>query len=219
MLTFVCVLVILIVAYAFMAEGLFTSFTMFVNVLLAGLLAFNFFEPLAAWLEPIIAGTFAPGYEDAVCLGLLFWVLLGLLRLATNNLAYCEIAFPPLVQRIGGALVGLLTGYLLAGFLVCLYQTIPWHEQFMGYSADYKSEESFRRYFPPDRVWLALVQRAGKVPFTTGRKHPFRDKEFDTFDRESTFVLRYLRYRRYGDNRDPLPYYGEFDEQLRSTSD
>ena len=35
-----------------------------------------------------------------------------------------------------------------------------------------------------------------------------------TFDKYGSFEMRYARYRRYGDNREPLPYLGEFDQQV-----
>ena len=37
---------------------------------------------------------------------------------------------------------------------------------------------------------------------------------FITFDKHGTFELRYLRYRRYDDRRDPLPYFGELDAEI-----
>jgi len=51
LLTVLTILVTLAVGYAYMREGLFTAFCMCCNVLIAGLLAFNFFEPLAELLE------------------------------------------------------------------------------------------------------------------------------------------------------------------------
>src|SRR6266852_4062581 len=63
LLGFLTIAITLALAYAYYREGLFTAFTMFCNVFLGGLIAFNFWEPLAALLEPILAGTFLRGYE------------------------------------------------------------------------------------------------------------------------------------------------------------
>src|SRR5207302_6291781 len=106
-----------LVAYAYLREGLFTACTMAINVLLAGLIAFNFWEPLAALLDPTLAGSFLHGYEDAFCLIVLFAAALSLLRASTNNLASSRVQFEGWLQTSGGMLFGLLTGYLVSGFL------------------------------------------------------------------------------------------------------
>src|SRR5207248_4759367 len=108
------------VGYAFLVEGLFTACTMFVNVILAGLIAMNFFEPAAAAAEDLVQGTFFSGYEDAVCLVAIFCLALASLRAVTNRLAKVQLDFPPIAQQGGGAVLGLATGYLVSGFLACV---------------------------------------------------------------------------------------------------
>jgi hypothetical protein len=210
MLTFLTILIVLGLAGLFVIQGLATAFTTFCNVILAGLIAFNFWEPLADLLEPPLARSFFAGYEDAICLTGLFAIAFGLLRLTTNALSGAVIDFHPLAQRAGGAFFGLGAGYLLAGFLVCVFQTLPWHENFAGYEPDWQAHQSgLENLIPPDRVWLALMHRAGQSAF--GRP------SHSTFDPEATFVIRYARFRRYGDQRNPLPYSGEFDLELHPT--
>src|SRR5262245_45738864 len=108
------------VAYAYLREGLFTAFTMAVNVFLAGVVAFNFFEPIADSLEPGFRDSFLRGFEDAVVLVVLFAASLALLRWATNSLARAEIHYQSQLQRGGGVLFGLVAGYLVCGFLLCV---------------------------------------------------------------------------------------------------
>jgi len=203
MLWFLTILIMLGLAYLFLVQGLATAFMMFCNMILAGLIAFNFWEPLADLLEPLLARSIFAGHEDAICLAGIFAIAFALLRLVTNTLSGAVIELHPLAQRAGGAFLGLATGYLLSGFLVCVFQTLPWHEKFWGYEPDWQNHQSG---FPPDRVWLALMHRAGETVFA--RSH------HATFDPEATFVIRYTRFRRYGDQRDPLPYNGEFDLEL-----
>jgi hypothetical protein len=229
MLGFLTLLIMLAVAYAQLREGLFTACTMFCNVLLAGLIAFNFWEPLADSLESVFSGTFLNGYEDAVCLVFLFCLSLGVLRAATNAMSRTQIRFPEFVQRGGGVLFGLLTGYLVSGFLVCTLQTLPWSENFMSFNPNYErgSESSARQILPPDRVWLAIMHRAGAYAFSSkedpnagaggfaaGSAQDPYVRRYITFDKYGTFELRYARYRRSGDKRDPLPYQGEFNQEI-----
>ena len=176
-----------IVVYAFLNEGLLTAIAMCVNVMLAGLVAFSFHEPMADELEKFLAGSVLEHCEDALCLVLLFCGTIGLLRLATNNLAHTEMELPALFQQIASAVVASVGGYLLAGFLVCVLSTLPIGERFFGYEGPWNADEpAQRKILPPDRVWLALMHRAGLGPFSTGE---------GTFDPEGTWPLRHARRR------------------------
>jgi hypothetical protein len=181
------------VVYAFWLEGLLTCCTILVNVLLACLVAFNFFEPLARELESLLP--FLAGYEDCVSLVLIFCVTLGVLRLVTNNLAPTEPEYPPALYRAGGVLLGLATGYLVAGFLVVLYYTLPWPQKHD--SGRIEPRQGLQRLLPPDRVLLAMMHRAGSGPFNW--------EPGKTFDRHGNFLLRYLRYKRVDDQDKPRP--------------
>ena len=213
MLVTLTLIVMAIVAYSQFREGVFTAMTSLINVILAGLVAFNFWEPLANLLDPQLGG-----YEDIVVLTAIFCLTLVVLRLITNNLCNMQVQFSPLYQQIGGGVIGALTGYLLSGFLVCALETMPWHENFMDFEPRVSPEvSSMRRLFPPDRVWLALMRHAGAYGFS---RHPEREDQaslydrYITFDREGTFELRYLRFRRFGDTRPTQPYQGEFEREL-----
>ena len=218
MLIFFTILIMLIVAYAEFREGIFTAFTMLVNVILAGLIAFNFWEPLADLLDSSLRDSFLDGYQDLFLLIALFCVSLGLLRAATNNLANKQIAFPAVLQQFGAAGIGLLIGYLVTGFLLCALQTLPWHRNFMDFEPRSRNEGEMRRILPPDRVWLALMHYAGANGFARSADNEAADSPFDrypTFDRSGTFELRYWRYRRYSDKEGPMPYHGELDQELK----
>jgi len=163
------VLIMLGVAYAFFVQGALSAFAMAVNVFLAGLVAFTFWEPLADGLEPMLADTILAGLEDWICLTGLFCLTLLLLRVLTNAVLTAEPDLPAVVQQGGGVLFGVLTGYLAAGFLACVLQTLPWHENFFRFDARVDTDGSgsrLRRVIPPDRVWLALMRRASTVPFS-----------------------------------------------------
>lgn len=191
MLVFMTLLIMLVVCYSYWHEGLLTACCMFINVLLAGLLAFSVFEPIADKLDPILADSFLEGFEDCLCLVLVFSVSLGLLRLATNTLAYTTLDYPPALLHGGGLFFGALTGYLVSGFLVCAIQTLPLPRHFLQFEAEVQPEgptRMVRRLLPPDRVWLALMHRAGLGPFSWG--------DGPTFDPNGNFELRYSRYRR-----------------------
>jgi hypothetical protein len=227
MLAILTVLVMLLVAYCFWREGLLTACTTCINVLIAGLVAFEFWEPLADLLDPLFQETIVAGYEDALCLIGLFALTLGLLRWATNSLASRHLDYHPVLDQGGRVVLGLLTGYLVAGFLVCVLQTLPLPDDFLGFDSgsDSKEESAIRQFLPPDHVWLTMMRRAGSYPFPffedeqfekqNGREPEMLFERYITFDKYATFELRYLRYRRFTGSPDtPLKYRGELDKEI-----
>ena len=178
--------------------GLFGAVVLFTNVLVASFLAFNFWEPLARGL-----GALSPRidpYADAIWLTALFALILVLLRLLTSYVAPRALTLPARVQHVGGAVVGLCTGYLVAGVVICVLQTLPLPQRFLGYDAEAGSAIG-----APERTWLALVHRASGVVFDAA------GDEERWFDADGSFSARYARYRRTRDgNSGPLANHGEF---------
>jgi hypothetical protein len=181
-----------ILAYYHWREGLFNAACLLACVFLSGLFAFNFFEPLAGWLESWINNSPLQGYEDFIALVLLFAVGLGLLRAATNAINNNEIEYLPMLNQIGGGVLALITGYLLSGFLICAMETLPWSQHFLGFEPYSESEMKTRSLVPPDRLWLALMHRAGSAALSRGEGSR-------TFDPEGTFENNYFYNRRHGD--------------------
>jgi hypothetical protein len=182
-----------IIGYIYFREGLFTAAVMMVNVFLAGLLTFNFFEPLADSMGTAFRRTFLQGYEDFLAMIGLFCLFLGVLRGLTNNLNDTLIEYPMVPQQFGALACGVIAGYLLSGFLVCSMQTLPWSEGFLGFEPRQQDEAFVRRLLPPDRVWLALMQRASTHTFSRA------DDESHAFDRFGAFESNYRRLRRTAD--------------------
>lgn len=216
MLTTICVLMILAVGYAHLRDGLFTALCNLVNALIAGVIAFGFFEPIADWLEGSLQGGAAAGYEDFSALIVLFVFSVIVLRAITNRLAPDMLDFPANAQY-GGAVLGLITGYFVTGFLLCAMQTLPWHESFLGFQPRVANDSGPRSIFPPDRVWLAMMRYAGAHALAWEEEQPKAESRYDryrTFDRYGTFEQRYLRYRRFNDKRGPMIYEKELEREL-----
>ena len=211
-------LIILATVWSQYRNGLFSSVAMLIKVVIAGLVAFNFFEPIADFLDPVFQNNILAGSEDLISLLVLFSVTLFILRLFTNQLAPEMIEEHGALQHFGAGGVGVVTGYLLAGFLTCALQTLPIDENFMGFEPRNPSEPGYRSFCPPDRVWLVLMRHAGAYPFTWNEEPRPEGasavERYATFDRNATFELRYLRYRRHTETRPPMIYVGEFDRDL-----
>ncbi len=206
---------ILGVGWAQYRNGLFSSCVMLINVLIAGLVAFNFFEPIAELMEPRLQGNACAGCEDFIALIALFCVALLSLRVAANRLSPELLDEHGVLQFFGAGALGMLIGYLVSGFLLCAMQTLPLDERFLDFEPRDANEPSYRSIYPGDRVWLAMMRHAGAKPFRW-KDAPTADDELQpmTFDQAGTFELRYLRHRRSTGTRPPLPYLGEFDREI-----
>jgi hypothetical protein len=197
------VLIMLIVAYALWREGPLTAFALCVNVIVAGLLAFNFWEPIADLLDPAFGDSFMEGAEDGLAMMLIFLPALMLLRWATNSLASTHIEYPPILYRGGAVVFGLVAGYLVAGFLMCVIQTLPLPRSFWTFEAFEPGKAGpLRAVLPPDVVWLAMMNRGSGAGLAGGDER---------FDRRGSFELRYSRYRRWDDSGNPLKWRGEVE--------
>lgn len=211
-------LIMLACGYAQYRNGLFSAFAMLIMVILSGLVAFGFWEPIADLLDPLFQNTAMAGTEDAIVLFSLFALVLLALRVTINYMAPDMIEENGILQHFGAGGLGIITGYLLAGFLLCTMQTLPLDERFLDFEPRGDKEPVYRSIYPSDRVWLALMRHAGATPYSwkeepapTGSTNA---DYYKTFDRNATFELRYLRYRRTTQERGPLPYFGEFDGEV-----
>lgn len=139
------------VAYAHAREGFYSAATILFASIVAALVAFGFYEPLVETVGEL------GGYEDALCLVGLYAVTLGVLRYASISLVPHEVHTHPHLHQLGGGLFGLITGYLAAGFLICVWQTLPWHVNFMGYEPSVT-----RRAMPPDQNFLRLMRQTNR---------------------------------------------------------
>ena len=180
-----------------MNNGLWTNTIMLVNVLTAGLLATNYFEPLADFFdkqEPSLTYVwdfmaiwliFGAG-DDVVASGD------GLLRRSQSAVLHCRSS------RVGGIVMAIWVSWVLVCFTTATLHTAPLARPFLGDS--FRPEPDSRLLFglDPDYVWLGWVHRESKGPLCRlGRRHEF--------DADGNFVLRY------GERRDA------FDHQLTLT--
>lgn len=173
-------------AYALWSWGALRAFCVCCNTVLAGMVAFNFFEPAATFLDPHLESSGVGGVEDAFSLLMIFGATFVALHLVTKFLANKWPAYHPYLQRGGAAFFGLVAGYLLAGVLIVALDTLPLPASFPGFRGQVETSR-LRRLLPPDRVWLAMMHRASAGAFTRGGA---------TFDADGSFEFRYQRLRR-----------------------
>src|SRR5579864_921086 len=164
-------LIVLGIMYALMSEGLWGAALMFFNVLFSGLIAFNFYEPLAAFLADKVSAL--SGYADTLSLLGIFIASLVLLRIVTETLAPAMVRFPTPIYHLGRCVFGLLGGAVTVAILLLAFETSPVHKKVFGVM-DYDYKPPFGMAL--DRHWLAFFQ------YTTG--YVFADHGGDQEDSE-----------------------------------
>jgi len=100
-------IIVLLVAgmtYALASEGLWGAALMTFNVLFAGLISLNFYEPLAALIAENVG--FLSGFADTLSLLLLFAIGLIGMRIGTEMLAPAMVRFPGPVYFAGPGFSG-----------------------------------------------------------------------------------------------------------------
>jgi hypothetical protein len=162
-------------------EGLWRSLVMFFNVLVAATLATGWYQALAGLLEKYLAEfTYL---LDFLCIWLIFCAVLALAREATDRMSRRAVVFPPLVERIGGGIVALATGWLVMAFTAATLHTAP-------VPRDVIQPTPEARMFlglSPDRKWLSWVRgSSAKGPFS---------RPVAAFDAEADLILRYADRR------------------------
>ena len=171
-----------LITWCVYAEGLWGASLMFVNVMLAGLIAFDFYEPLADAMDRSI-GLLA-NYSDFLALVILFALVFSLIRFVTDSIAPTLVRFPGWTEQAGRTVFAFATAWFTVGMLLCMAQTASIHKQFLGYQWQRHSLGGI------DRFWLGYVQR------TTER---ILDKDPpQLFDENSDFIIRYHNHRPFG---------------------
>ena len=167
------------------SEGLWGAALMFVNVMLAGLIAFDLYEWVAKFIDQNL--DFMKAFSDFVALVVLFSIAFTLLRIATDNLGPTMVRFPTWLYHVGRYGFAGATAWYLMGMILCILQTAPIHRQFLGY--EWKDHAVWGAGV--DRFWLGYVQVTTERVFD---RYPAR-----MFDAQSSFIRRYHDHREFGE--------------------
>jgi hypothetical protein len=196
-LNLVLTLLILGLTYALVSEGLWGAALMFFNVLFAGIVAFNFYEPLATLVESSTGINW--GFTDTSCLLTLFIVTLVMLRLVTETLSPTMVRFPNPVYQVGRVVFGLATSLVTVAILLLAFETAPVHKKVFGI-IDYKTRVPFGLAL--DHQWLGFFQYTTGMIFANRspqRHDPFGEySNANVFDPRAQWLLIHQDARPYG---------------------
>ncbi|MBX3444374.1 MAG: CvpA family protein [Planctomyces sp.] len=162
MIDILLLLILAGVTWCVASEGPWGAATTFFSVVFAGLLAMNFFEPVAAAIS-----SSPPWNVRADVIALLGLFALGVtgFRVAIEYLQPTQIEVPPMFYDATRWAMGLLTGYLTMAIVLTALHTAPLPREFLGFRPE---RSNFLEMSAPDRQWLAFTQHCSERIYSTG---------------------------------------------------
>jgi hypothetical protein len=169
MIDLICAGVLVAVGFFVAKEGIWGAAQTFLCTLLAGLIAMNYFEPLAAALRAFMPEMWC----DLVALLGLFIGLVFALRMGTERLAQTYIQVFPALDTAGKWVMGAATGYLTLAILLTALHTAPLPREFLGFTPERPNFFGMA----PDRQWLGFTQYVSEKPLGVQYRDKIGDKE------------------------------------------
>lgn len=192
MIDILILIVLGLVTWCVAAEGFIGATQICVIVIISGLLAMNFFEPLAEMLQGGPVGNWA----DVLALVGLFAAFVFGLRILAERIAPGFPDASKLVYEGGRWFAAFLTGYVTCGFLLTALHTAPLPREFAGFTPERANFFSMA----PDRQWLGFTQYVSEQSFRRGGNYIFdgpveKVGDYAENDVWSSFPIRYATRR------------------------
>jgi hypothetical protein len=174
-------------------DGMWSNAIRLINAITAGLLAMNFFEPAADWLEQQ-----APAYSyfcDFIALWGLFIIFSLIFRLITDRLSQVKVKFLKITDQIGSGVLALWIGWLMMGFTLMSLNTAPLARNCFNGSFSSKTEDRMVLGFAPDRQWLGFTQKMSQEAYAHTASDAEWKAEKTIFDPQGEFLPKYATRR------------------------
>jgi hypothetical protein len=186
--------IIAAVTWCVASEGAWGAALICISVLFSGLLAMNYFEPLANHLQQM-----APAWGDrcdVIALVGLFTGFVLLFRAATDHLSPTFIQLDGIVYEIGRWSSAALTGYVTMAFLLTALHTAPLPREFIGFRPE---RNNLLELAAPDRQWLGFVHYVSEKNLQQRSRRRFDGPSFQVGTATNTvwpsFPIRYATRR------------------------
>lgn len=184
--------IVALVTWMVASEGPWGAGITLISVILAGLFAMNFFEPLATFLSLNVLSSYTwQHYWDIISLlGLFSGAVFGLRAIGDKLFpTFAEVS--PLVYQLFRWGFGLAAGYVTMAILLTALHTAPLPREFLGFAPE---RNNFFLAAAPDRQWLAFTQYVSEKSLRTldlaGNPRLFDGTRFERIpgDRDSLMV-------------------------------
>jgi hypothetical protein len=191
--------VIAAVTWCVASEGAWGSALSLLSVLIAGLLAMNYFEGLAEFLQSTVGSSREWSMRwDVIALLGLFAGLTFVLRTLTDQIMPTFVQVHPIAFNVARWAFGVMTGYLTASILLTALHVSPLPRSFWGFVPE---RNNLLDATAPDRQWLAYTQYVSEHVLRKGQFGPIFDgDQFAAIPNRqpetwSSFPMRYATRR------------------------
>jgi hypothetical protein len=202
MYTAINVIILFIVIAMLFPEGLWSNTIGLINVVFSALLATNYFEPLAGFLESN-AKSFTYIW-DFVALWLLFFLSYAILSTITQTISTHRVRFKMPLEMGGRFVMAALIAAVICGFFNMTMHTAPLGRNPVKGGFQKTPMANNVLGFAPDRMWLGFVQSRSRGALSVGDPAGTDGKR--EFDPNSEFVLKYGQRRK------------DLEDQMESTT-
>ncbi len=200
MINFILLAILIGVTYFVANEGPQGAAITLFAVIFAGLVAMNFFEPLAAFLASSLGGSFEWQHRSDIIAFLgLFAAGVTIFRLMGDSLfpTYAEVN--PMFYELSRWGLGFFTGYISMAILLTSLHVAPLPREFLGFTPE---GNNFLSLTAPDRQWLAFTQYVSEKSMKRGGSRIFDGAEFPSNPTDlstqrvwASFPIRYAARR------------------------
>lgn len=156
-------------------EGMWSNAIRLINVVTAGLLATNYWEPVARLADNSVSESFT-FFWDFISLWGLFAVFLVIFRVATNSLSRVKVRFLKIADRIGGVAFAVAVGWVMVCFITFSLHTAPLCRNFLF--EGFKPGEANFVGLAPDKMWLGFAGYCAAGVFSTSPAVVFDGQKF-----------------------------------------
>ncbi len=177
---FLLVIMFIIVAMMW-NEGMWSNAISFCNCIFAAMIATNYYEPLAGWLEEKV-----PSYTyfcDFLAIWLLFWLAASVLRAITDWISVHQVRFRLPVEMVGKGFFAVATAWVFVCFTCMTIHMAPLARTPFGGGFQQEPLSNHLLGLAPDRMWLAFMHTRSKGALAKSQPVPF--------DPDGEFVLKY----------------------------
>ena len=160
-------------------NGAWGNVLMLINVVMSALIAVNYFEPLANYLQSLDKSfTFI---VDFVALWTIFVISAVVLRALTDKLSTVKVKLKKPFDQIVGGVLGVWVGWVMVCFTLMTFHAAPLTRNFMDGAFQPEPKSKMFMGLAPDQQWLGFVQKSSEGAFSRGQ----------TFDPFGEYILKY----------------------------
>ncbi len=201
MITAITIVSMVFIFVALWFLGFWSCLLTFINILLAAMIASNWFEPLADALD---GGSSTYTYLlDFSALWLLFFGTVTVLRIATDSLSRMKVEFHPAMDMGMRTVLALSSAWVFACFLQFSLHVAP-----LPTTAFQETPTTVNFVGQPDRLWLGFLQSRSQgalaaslteplsAEYSSSDLHPDDQKlNSRVFDSRGNFIYKYSNRR------------------------